>query len=164
MTSNNNSNNKKRSFNMGGVPYFRPIAAATAKTNSNNDNNNRVFHYHNGNNINSNSSSVPPAARESTNPYSTLAYRFAPITSSNDGKPLGSPRRGPPSYTHPTTQYFLQTSSSTLNAAASAAQSRTRPITQHSSAVDNTMADNDKAVGKTDSNRKAEMSIRSLLC
>ena len=164
MTNNNNGNIKKRPFNMGGVPYFRPIAAATAKTNNSNDNNNRAFHYYHGNNISNNSGSAPPAARESTNPYSTLAYRFARITSSNDRKPLGSPRRGPPSYTHPTTQYFLQTSSSTLNAAASAAQSHTRPITQHNSALDNTMADNDKAVGKTDSNRKAEMSIRSLLC
>ncbi|KAI7857168.1 hypothetical protein BDC45DRAFT_501845 [Circinella umbellata] len=164
MTNNNNNNNKKRSFNMGSVPYFRPIAAATDRPKSNNDNNNSFFQYHHRNNINNNSDSVPSPPRESTNPYSTLAYRFAPITSSNDGKAVGSPRRGPPSYTHPTTQYFLQTSSSTLNAAASAAQSRTRPITQHNPTLDNTMADNDKAVGKTDSNRKAEMSIRSLLC
>ncbi|KAI8149412.1 hypothetical protein BJV82DRAFT_573748 [Fennellomyces sp. T-0311] len=130
---------KKRST-VPGIPYFRPIAAA-------------------GSNSNSSRGPLPPAARESTNPYSTLAYRFAPITSGS--KAVGSPRGGPPSYTHPTTQYFLQTSSSTLNAAASAAQSSSRTL--HSTAID-TMANNDKAVGKTDSNRKAEMSIRSLLC
>lgn len=129
-----------------GGPYFRRIAAASP-----------------------NGSAPPPIGRESNNPYSTLAYRFAPAA-----PPAGSPRGGPPSYTHPTTQYFLQTSSSTLNAAASAAQSSSNNIstattTSHpntAAATDgNTMAaDNDKAVGKTDSKRKAEMSIRSLLC
>ncbi|KAI7875509.1 hypothetical protein K492DRAFT_240235 [Lichtheimia hyalospora FSU 10163] len=127
-----------------GGPYFRRIAAASP-----------------------NGSAPPPIGRESNNPYSTLAYRFAPAA-----PPAGSPRGGPPSYTHPTTQYFLQTSSSTLNAAASAAQSSsnnisTATIASHGNSTvgDNTMAaDNDKAVGKTDSKRKAEMSIRSLLC
>lgn len=131
-----------------GGPYFRRIAAASP-----------------------NGSAPPPIGRESNNPYSTLAYRFAPAA-----PPAGSPRGGPPSYTHPTTQYFLQTSSSTLNAAASAAQSSSNNIStattpSHPStaaaaaAGGNTMAaDNDKAVGKTDSKRKAEMSIRSLLC
>lgn len=101
------------------------------------------------------SPNLPPlsSARESSNPYSTLAYRFAP---SADGSP-----RGNPNVTHPTTQYFLQTPSSTLNAAASAAQhsSRTMSLPYQSS-----MADNDKASGKTDTNRNVEMSIRSLLC
>lgn len=128
-----------------GGPYFRRIAAASP-----------------------NGSAPPPIGRESNNPYSTLAYRFAPAA-----PPAGSPRGGPPSYTHPATQYFLQTSSSTLNAAASAAQSSSTNISTatttashpNTSAGGNTMAaDNDKAVGKTDSKRKAEMSIRSLLC
>lgn len=99
---------------------------------------------------------------ESINPYSTLAYRFAaPIAASSPkSSATGSPRGGP-DVTHPTTQYFLQTSSSTLNAAASAAQhsSNSSSLTYGSN-----MADNDKAAGKTDSNRKVEMSIRSLLC
>ncbi|KAI9244107.1 hypothetical protein BDA99DRAFT_529428 [Phascolomyces articulosus] len=100
------------------------------------------------------------SARESNNPYaSTLAaYRFAPVPSTK--MTTGSPRGGP-NVTHPTTQYFLQTSSSTLNAAASAAQYSSRHIYQ---STPSSMADNDKASGKTDSSRKVEMSIRSLLC
>ena len=98
------------------------------------------------------------SARESGSRYSTLAtYRFAPVPPSK--MTTGSPHGGP-NVTHPTTQYFLQTSSSTLNAAASAAQYSSRN-TYHSAS---SMADNDKASGKTDSNRKVEMSIRSLLC
>ncbi|KAI8137493.1 hypothetical protein BJV82DRAFT_635125 [Fennellomyces sp. T-0311] len=95
------------------------------------------------------------SARESQ--YSTLAYRFAPLPPTK--MTTGSPRGGP-NVTHPTTQYFLQTSSSTLNAAASAAQYSSRNKYHSTSS----MADNDKASGKTDSNRKVEMSIRSLLC
>ncbi|KAI9498033.1 hypothetical protein BDB00DRAFT_495614 [Zychaea mexicana] len=179
---------KKRSnTSVTGVPYFRPIAAAipTATTTTTTATPTTMgsygkSHSRNSNNITPttassarNSSPLPPVARESTNPYSTLAYKFAPITSSGipdkarsgsgSGSVHGSLRGGPPSYTHPTTQYFLQTSSSTLNAAASAAQSSSRPIAHHNIAID-TMANNDKAVGKTDSKRKAEMSIRSLLC
>lgn len=56
--------------------------------------------------------------------------------------------------THPTQQYFLQTSSSTLNAAASAAQSKTRLSISGPTNNDNTST----------TNRKIEMSIRSLLC
>ncbi|KAI7852166.1 hypothetical protein BDC45DRAFT_197980 [Circinella umbellata] len=98
------------------------------------------------------------SARESGSRYSTLAtYRFAPVPPTK--MTTGSPHGGP-NVTHPTTQYFLQTSSSTLNAAASAAQYSSRN-TYHSAS---SMADNDKASGKTDSNRKVEMSIRSLLC
>ncbi|GAN04903.1 hypothetical protein MAM1_0076d04370 [Mucor ambiguus] len=54
--------------------------------------------------------------------------------------------------THPTQQYFLQTSSSTLNAAASAAQNKSRSnIPSQETTV-------------VTSDRKMEMSIRSLLC
>ena len=95
------------------------------------------------------------SARESR--YSTLAYRFAPLPPTKMF--TGAPRGGP-NVTHPATQYFLQTSSSTLNAAASAAQYSSR----HKYHSTSSMADNDKASGKTDSNRKVEMSIRSLLC
>ncbi|OBZ84656.1 Transcription activator of gluconeogenesis ERT1-2 [Choanephora cucurbitarum] len=58
--------------------------------------------------------------------------------------------------THPTQQYFLQTSSSTLNAAASAAQSTSRQalINSTTSSAEPTVVPN----------RKVEMSIRSLLC
>ncbi|CAO3648584.1 unnamed protein product [Mucor hiemalis] len=56
--------------------------------------------------------------------------------------------------THPTQQYFLQTSSSTLNAAASAAQSKTRLSISGPTNNDNSST----------TNRKIEMSIRSLLC
>lgn len=56
--------------------------------------------------------------------------------------------------THPAQQYFLQTSSSTLNAAASAAQSKTRLSISGPTNNDNTST----------TNRKIEMSIRSLLC
>jgi hypothetical protein len=91
----------------------------------------------------------------------TPPNRFAPTT------PLGRPSS---SYTHPTTQYFLQTSSSTLNAAASAAQTKTRggpgysftPMSGARGADD--LAPNDRATGKTESNPKMEMSITSLLC
>ncbi|KAI8583872.1 hypothetical protein K450DRAFT_220354 [Umbelopsis ramanniana AG] len=90
----------------------------------------------------------------------TPPNRFAPT-------PLG---RASASYTHPTTQYFLQTSSSTLNAAASAAQTKTRggpgysftPMSGARGADD--LAPNDRATGKTESNPKMEMSITSLLC
>lgn len=63
---------------------------------------------------------------------------------------------------HPTTQYFLQTSSSMLNAAASAAQSRNRCMSQP--LVTHMAANNDKAIGAVENNRTLEMSIRSLLC
>jgi hypothetical protein len=56
--------------------------------------------------------------------------------------------------THPTQQYFLQTSSSTLNAAASAAQSKSRLSISGPTNNDNSST----------TNRKMEMSIRSLLC
>ncbi|KAI9322765.1 hypothetical protein BX666DRAFT_2023212 [Dichotomocladium elegans] len=81
------------------------------------------------------------------NAYATLAYRII------------SPTATATSYTHPTLQYFLETSSSTLNAAASAAQGNAN---KGESVI--LTADNDRAVGKTDANRKAEMSIKSLLC
>lgn len=133
-----------------GTFYFRPIASAGT--------------------VLGNNSGVLPinVARDSNNPYSTLAYRFAPAVMATTGgggaaRPVGSPRgEGPPSYTHPTTQYFLQTSSTKLNAAASAAQVSGQQQSNLLTAT--TMAENDKAVGKTDSNQKAEMSIRSLLC
>ncbi|KAH8553118.1 hypothetical protein BGW37DRAFT_282971 [Umbelopsis sp. PMI_123] len=89
----------------------------------------------------------------------TPPNRFAP-------SPIGRAS----AYTHPTTQYFLQTSSSTLNAAASAAQTKTRggsgysftPMSSSRGADD--LAPNDRATGKTESNPKMEMSITSLLC
>lgn len=56
--------------------------------------------------------------------------------------------------THPTQQYFLQTSSSTLNAAAAASQSKTRLSISGPTNNDNSST----------TNRKIEMSIRSLLC
>ncbi|KAI9316320.1 hypothetical protein BX666DRAFT_226792 [Dichotomocladium elegans] len=93
-----------------------------------------------------NSTTTPPMH---VNPYSSIAYKFAPVLAGS----IGSPRRTAPSITHPTTQYFLQTSSSTLNVAASAAQ---RNMQHNSSMTEN--------VAKTDSTRKAEMSVRSLLC
>ncbi|KAI9319644.1 hypothetical protein BX666DRAFT_1875644 [Dichotomocladium elegans] len=93
------------------------------------------------------SAATAPAIGESSNPYSTLAsYRHS------------NTNNGPTSVTHPTTQYFLQTSSSTLNAAASI----TRQKGLYMSSVDT--ADSDKSPGSSDSNRKMEMSIRSLLC
>ncbi|KAG0166348.1 hypothetical protein DFQ28_007403 [Apophysomyces sp. BC1034] len=99
----------------------------------------------------------------SSNPYSTLAYRFAPSTTVSNT--TGIPHGGL-SVTHPTQQYFLQTSSSTLNAAASAAQVNSRGSNNRpdSRPTDDTAAGNDRATGKTESNRKVEMSIRSLLC
>lgn len=54
--------------------------------------------------------------------------------------------------THPTQQYFLQTSSSTLNAAASAAQNKSR----------SNIPKQERTV--VTSGKKMEMSIRSLLC
>lgn len=97
-----------------------------------------------------------------------LSYRLPPNTTAAGGGSGGAAgggntipsRRVIPSVTHPTTQYFLQTSSSTLNAAASAAQ-RTMKQTSIPELESSTAA---AAVGKTDSNRKTEMSVRSLLC
>ncbi|KAG2183547.1 hypothetical protein INT43_006553 [Umbelopsis isabellina] len=92
--------------------------------------------------------------------FSSPSNRFAPT----------APVARASTYTHPTTQYFLQTSSSTLNAAASAAQTKTRgsgysftPMTSVRGAADD-LAPNDRATGKTESNPKMEMSITSLLC
>ncbi|KAJ2961131.1 hypothetical protein NQZ79_g3648 [Umbelopsis isabellina] len=92
--------------------------------------------------------------------FSSTSNRFAPT----------APVARASTYTHPTTQYFLQTSSSTLNAAASAAQTKTRgsgysftPMTSVRGAADD-LAPNDRATGKTESNPKMEMSITSLLC
>lgn len=89
-----------------------------------------------------------------------LSYRLPPNSAGGSNTPTIPPRRVVPSVTHPTTQYFLQTSSSTLNAAASAAQ-RTMKQTSIPELESSTAA---AAVGKTDSNRKTEMSVRSLLC
>ncbi|KAI7882223.1 hypothetical protein K492DRAFT_206263 [Lichtheimia hyalospora FSU 10163] len=89
-----------------------------------------------------------------------LSYRIPPNSAGGSNTPTIPPRRVVPSVTHPTTQYFLQTSSSTLNAAASAAQ-RTMKQTSIPELESSTAA---AAVGKTDSNRKTEMSVRSLLC
>ncbi|KAM3580092.1 hypothetical protein VKS41_007332 [Umbelopsis sp. WA50703] len=92
--------------------------------------------------------------------FTSATNRFAPT----------APVARASTYTHPTTQYFLQTSSSTLNAAASAAQTKTRgsgysftPMTSVRGAADD-LAPNDRATGKTESNPKMEMSITSLLC
>lgn len=93
-------------------------------------------------------------------PFVSPPNRFAP-----------TPVARTAAYTHPTTQYFLQTSSSTLNAAASAAQTKTRggpgysltPMSSTRGATDD-LAPNDRATGKTESNPKMEMSITSLLC
>ncbi|KAL0092341.1 Zn(2)-C6 fungal-specific transcription factor [Phycomyces blakesleeanus] len=87
-----------------------------------------------------------------------MPHRFAPIAARMTGSP-----RGAPNVTHPTQQYFLQTSSSTLNAAASAAVQRTRRTLSIPSS-EATMAGTDKASGNTDASGKVGMSIRSLLC
>lgn len=133
--------------NTGGLPNVSPAVAAAASSGGSGV-------------MRGPAANLPPlsGARESNNPYSTLAYRFAPIAAAKTA--TGSPQGGP-NVTHPTTQYFLQTSSSTLNAAASAAQYGTR---RNNMLFGSNMADNDRASGKTDSNRKVEMSIRSLLC
>ncbi|KAI7889238.1 uncharacterized protein EV154DRAFT_483385 [Mucor mucedo] len=78
-----------------------------------------------------------------------LQQRFSPSST----PPTSMRLRSTDSVTHPTQQYFLQTSSSTLNAAASA--------------VNGTSRLNKSGPLRTegvDTNRKMEMSIRSLLC
>lgn len=78
-----------------------------------------------------------------------LQQRFSPSSTSSPSMRL----RSTESVTHPAQQYFLQTSSSTLNAAALA--------------VNGTSRLNKSGTLRTegvDSNRKMEMSIRSLLC
>ncbi|KAI9024296.1 hypothetical protein CLU79DRAFT_746487 [Phycomyces nitens] len=87
-----------------------------------------------------------------------LPNRFAPIAARMTGSP-----RGAPNVTHPTQQYFLQTSSSTLNAAASAAVQHTRRTLSIPNS-EGTMAGTEKASGNTDASGKVGMSIRSLLC
>ncbi|KAF7721858.1 hypothetical protein EC973_004066 [Apophysomyces ossiformis] len=90
---------------------------------------------------------VPVLREEIHNPYSTMAYRSIPT----------SPRNRLSMFTHPSEQYYLQTSSSTLNAEASAIVLQKRGI---SAGLAIMMTDGDRAV----SSRKAEeMSIRSLL-
>jgi hypothetical protein len=103
--------------------------------------------------------------------YSRRLDPFIPPPTPSRFAPTPVAARATASYTHPTTQYFLQTSSSTLNAAASAAQTKTRggpgysftPISSTRGATDD-LAPNDRATGKTESNPKMEMSITSLLC
>ncbi|KAG0185897.1 hypothetical protein DFQ28_008622, partial [Apophysomyces sp. BC1034] len=91
---------------------------------------------------------VPIIREETHNPYSTMAYRSTPT----------SPRSRLTMFTHPSEQYYLQTSSSTLNAEASAIVLQKRGL---SAGLAMMMTDNNRAV----STRKAEeMSIRSLLC
>lgn len=93
-------------------------------------------------------SRFPPSASSSTaGPSSSVAV---PVSS------LRLRTTDRPTVTHPTQQYFLQTSSSSLNAAASAAANSNKarrsisgPTTSESPAT---------------SNQKMEMSIRSLLC
>ncbi|KAI8882284.1 hypothetical protein K501DRAFT_334119 [Backusella circina FSU 941] len=80
----------------------------------------------------------------------TLSTRFPPI------RLTGGPPSSSTQVTHPTQQYFLQTSSSTLNAAASAAQSLSRRAAPFGPV--------DSAPVNSAPNRKIEMSIRSLLC
>ncbi|KAI8327460.1 hypothetical protein BD560DRAFT_91500 [Blakeslea trispora] len=120
---------------------------------------------------------APSAVQTSQSPYTVPKLNIAPITSlKNSHDPtllfqqltshtptspssaiLSSPTcvRNQTGMTHPTQQYFLQTSSSTLNAAASAAQMTSRQaVVSVSSTAEPTVVPN----------RKVEMSIRSLLC
>ena len=104
---------------------------------------------------------TPSLSQLKTSPNHSLLGRFPPSASSSvltasSSIMSPSPARSAsgPAITHPTQQYFLQTSSSTLNAAASAAQSRSRLSISGPTNNDNSST----------SNRKMEMSIRSLLC
>jgi hypothetical protein len=107
---------------------------------------------------------VAPLSDGATPKYHTLPIGGRLFKASETSSPLSTrfpPIRltgAPPStqVTHPTQQYFLQTSSSTLNAAASAAQSISRRAAPFGP-IDSTPVN-------TASNRKIEMSIRSLLC
>lgn len=92
-------------------------------------------------------SRFPPSASSSTSgPSSSVVVPVSTIR-------LRSTDR--PTVTHPTQQYFLQTSSSTLNAAASAANSNKSRLS---------ISGPTSSESPSTSNRKMEMSIRSLLC
>ncbi|KAI8085014.1 uncharacterized protein BX664DRAFT_387660 [Halteromyces radiatus] len=86
--------------------------------------------------------------KPSTNdqPFATIAYRYVPHSS-----PGPQPS---PTVTHPTTQYFLQTSSSTLNAAASAVQDHSRSSSHQPTG----------SSSEVTPSKKQGISIRSLLC
>ncbi|KAL7312643.1 hypothetical protein PS15m_008389 [Mucor circinelloides] len=91
-----------------------------------------------------------------TNTSNSLFHRFQSSSSVSQASPTTTTpvhmQSSSMTVTHPTQQYFLQTSSSTLNAAASAAQNKSRSnIPSQETTV-------------VTSDRKMEMSIRSLLC
>ncbi|KAL9550093.1 hypothetical protein MBANPS3_004880 [Mucor bainieri] len=91
-----------------------------------------------------------------TNTSNSLFHRFQSSSSVSQASPSTTTpvhmQSSSMTVTHPTQQYFLQTSSSTLNAAASAAQNKSRSnIPSQETTV-------------VTSDRKMEMSIRSLLC
>ncbi|KAI8968910.1 hypothetical protein BDF20DRAFT_892203 [Mycotypha africana] len=89
-----------------------------------------------------------PIKKTAVLPIATLATATAPTTAVVMHPSIASP------ITHPTQQYFLQTSSSTLNAAASSVQNKSRTT------VENPIL----STTTNSANRKIEMSIRSLLC
>ncbi|KAI7904502.1 uncharacterized protein BX663DRAFT_484639 [Cokeromyces recurvatus] len=97
---------------------------------------------------------------KSTKQNRLLFQHFFPSNQYKRKLSITSSLSSPINVTHPTQQYFLQTSSSALNAAASAAvqQSRFRQQSQQSNSSMLTQ------IARENTKRMEEMSIRSLLC
>ncbi|GAA5797338.1 hypothetical protein HPULCUR_002719 [Helicostylum pulchrum] len=117
-------------------------------------------------NNNNNSSSSSSSSSNTKHYNSSFLSRFPPSASystagpsSSVAVPVSSLRlrtTDRPTVTHPTQQYFLQTSSSSLNAAASAAA--------NSNKARRSISGPTTSESPSTSNQKMEMSIRSLLC
>ncbi|KAI8092280.1 uncharacterized protein B0P05DRAFT_583541 [Gilbertella persicaria] len=104
---------------------------------------------------------APITSKNVTSPSPLLSRFSSPSAGFGSTSLISSPacirmrNTGSVTVTHPTQQYFLQTSSSTLNAAASAAQNKSRhTVTPGGPTAETTVVPD----------RKIEMSIRSLLC
>ncbi|ORZ24232.1 hypothetical protein BCR42DRAFT_402489 [Absidia repens] len=138
--------------------YFRPIAAASATLSVSSSSNTATNIPSRLGNTSLHSNSHYPAPRHMSQqqppqqpqhqsspkqPFASIAYRYPSQTSTGP--------RETPTVTHPTTQYFLQTSSSTLNAAAD--HSRRTSSSSHTTSSSSEI-----------SSRKQGISIRSLLC
>lgn len=136
--------------------YFRPIASASTSTLSVSrptgttsafiDTSPQYNYHHNHHHLRSAPAlSSQRMLQPRQRPFTTITYRHTPSASTGP--------RVTPTVTHPTTQYFLQTSSATLNAAASAAQDHSRPSPNHPTG----------ASSEIPPSRKQGISIRSLL-
>ncbi|CAO3594249.1 unnamed protein product [Absidia cylindrospora] len=153
-----NSHQKSPLTSSSSIPctYFRPIASASAtlstatkppsrlgNTSLHNNSNYPAPRHRHQQQQQQQCQQQPQHQSSPKQPFTTIAYRYSSQTSTGP--------RETPTVTHPTTQYFLQTSSSTLNAAAD--HSRRTSSSSHTTGSSSEI-----------SSRKQGISIRSLLC